>query len=144
MSENLHDFDNKSVIITGAGKGIGRATAIEMNKYGAKVIAMARTQSDLDSLKSDIGCVTIKVDLSDNVAARVAMQKAGTCEFIINNAGTNVLESVLVTEEGYEAVMGEPLRADLDLRPGICPRSCGLWRWWFDLERHIHCRSSRL
>ena len=53
-------------------------------------------------------------------AARVVMQKAGTCEFIINNAGTNVLESVLVTEEGYEAVMGEPLRADLDLRPGIC------------------------
>ena len=132
MSENLHDFDNKSVIITGAGKGIGRATAIEMNKYGAKVIAMARTQSDLDSLNSDIGCVTIKVDISDNVAARVVMQKAGTCEFIINNAGTNVLESVLVTEEGYEAVMGEPLRADLDLRPGICQRSCGLWRWWFD------------
>ena len=109
-----------------------RATAIEMNKYGAKVIAMARTQSDLDSLNSDIGCVTIKVDISDNVAARVAMQKAGTCEFLINNAGTNVLESVLVTEEGYEAVMGEPLRADLDLRPGIFQRSCGLWRWWFD------------
>ena len=101
MSENLHDFDNKSVIITGAGKGIGRATAIEMNKYGAKVIAMARTQSDLDSLKSDIGCVTIKVDLSDNVAARVAMQKAGTCDFLINNAGTNVPASVLeMTEEG--------------------------------------------
>ena len=114
MSENLHDFDNKSVIITGAGKGIGRATAIEMNKYGAKVIAMARTQSDLDSLKSEIGCVTIKVDLSDNVAARVAMQKAGTCDFLINNAGTNVPASVLeMTEEGYEAVMGEPLRATL-------------------------------
>ena len=93
---------------------------------------MARTQSDLDSFNSDIGCVTIKVDISDNVAARVVMQKAGTCEFIINNAGTNVLESVLVTEEGYEAVMGEPLRANLDLRSGICQRSCGLWRWWFD------------
>ena len=94
---------------------------------------MARTQSDLDSLKSDFGCVTIKVDLSDNVAARVAMQKAGTCDFLINNAGTNVPASVLeMTEEGYEAVMGEPLRADLDLRPGICQRSCGLWRWWFD------------
>ena len=114
MSENLHDFDNKSVIITGAGKGIGRATAIEMNKYGAKVIAMARTQSDLDSLKSDIGCVTIKVDLSDNVAARVAMQKAGTCDFLINNAGTNVPASVIeMTEEGYETVMGINLRAPL-------------------------------
>ena len=114
MSENLHDFDNKSVIITGAGKGIGRATAIEMNKYGAKVIAIARTQGDLDSLKSDIGCVTIKVDLSDNVAARIAMQKAGTCDFLINNAGTNVPASVIeMTEEGYETVMGINLRAPL-------------------------------
>ncbi len=88
MSENLSEFENKRVIITGAGKGIGRATAIEMAKRGAKVIAMARTQSDLDSLKTDNDCEMIKVDLSDTVAARAAMKKAGTCDFLINNAGT--------------------------------------------------------
>ena len=114
MSDNLSEFENKSVIITGAGKGIGRATAIEMAKRGAKVIAMARTQRDLDSLQADIGCVTIKVDLSDNEAARTAMKKAGTSDYLINCAGTNVLESVLgMTEEGYEAVMGINLRAAL-------------------------------
>jgi len=114
MSDNFKEFENKRVIITGAGKGIGRAIAIEMNKYGAKVIAMARTQSDLDSLKADIDCETIKVDLSDTVAARVAMQKAGTCDFLINNAGTNVPASVLeMTEEGYQTVMDTNLRAPL-------------------------------
>ena len=114
MSENLQDIDNKSVIITGAGKGIGRATAIEMARRGAKVIAMARTQSDLVSLQADIGCTTVKVDLTDNVAARAAMKQAGTCDYLINCAGTNVLESVLeMTEEGYEAVMGINLRAAL-------------------------------
>ncbi len=114
MSENLHDFDNKSVIITGAGKGIGRATAIEMARRGAKVIAMARTQSDLVNLQADIACTTFKVDLTDNVAARAAMKQAGTCDYLINCAGTNVLESVLeMTEEGYETVMGINLRAAL-------------------------------
>jgi NAD(P)-dependent dehydrogenase (short-subunit alcohol dehydrogenase family) len=107
-------FEDKSVIITGAGKGIGRATAIEMAKRGAKVIAMARTQSDLDSLTAETGCTAIKVDLSDNAAARTAMQQAGTCDFLINCAGTNVLESLLeLTEKGYETVMGINLRAAL-------------------------------
>jgi short-subunit dehydrogenase len=38
-----------------------------MARRGAKVISMARTQSDLVSLQADIGCTTIKVDLTDNV-----------------------------------------------------------------------------
>jgi NAD(P)-dependent dehydrogenase (short-subunit alcohol dehydrogenase family) len=114
MSNYFQEFENKSVIITGAGKGIGLATATEMARRGAKVIAMARTQSDLVSLQADIGCTTIKVDLSDNVAARAAMKQAGTCDYLINCAGTNVLESVLeMTEDGYEAVMGINLRAAL-------------------------------
>ena len=114
MSNYFQEFENKSVIITGAGKGIGLATATEMARRGAKVIAMARTQSDLVSLQADIGCTTVKVDLTDNVAARAAMKQAGTCDYLINCAGTNVLESVLeMTEEGYEAVMGINLRAAL-------------------------------
>lgn len=107
-------FDGKSVIITGAGKGIGRACAQDLARRGARVIAMARTASDLDSLTSETGCETIQVDLSDNDAARAAMAQAGTVDFLINCAGTNVLESVLdMTDEGYEAVMGINLRAAL-------------------------------
>ncbi|NVK35065.1 MAG: SDR family oxidoreductase [Rhodobacteraceae bacterium] len=107
-------FGGKSVIITGAGKGIGRACALEMAKRGASVVAMARTESDLSSLKAETGCKTVQVDLIDNGAARAAMKEAGTCDFLINCAGTNVLETVLeMTDEGYEAVMGINLRAAL-------------------------------
>jgi len=110
----MADFDGKSVIITGAGKGIGRACAVLMAARGAKVIAMARTGSDLDSLAEETGCIPVQVDLMDNNAARTAMKRAGTCDFLINCAGTNVLESVLdMTDEGYEAVMGINLRAAL-------------------------------
>jgi len=107
-------FAGKSVIITGAGKGIGRACAVEMAKRGASVVAMARTRSDLDSLSRETGCCPIIVDLMDNKAARAAMKEAGTCDFLINCAGTNVLETVLeMTDEGYETVMGINLRAAL-------------------------------
>lgn len=107
-------FENKTVIITGAGKGIGRATAILMTQRGAEVVALGRTLSDLESLSQEIGCRYVQVDLSDNDAAYAAMAQAGPCDFLVNCAGINVLESVLdMTIEGYEAVLGINLRAAL-------------------------------
>ena len=108
------DFDGQTVIITGAGKGIGRATAQLMAGRGARVVAIARTQADLDGLAGETGARTIRADLADTAAARAAMQQAGTADFLVNCAGTNVLESVLeMTEDGYEAVLGINLRAAL-------------------------------
>jgi len=108
------NFSDKSVIITGAGKGIGRATALLMAERGARVVALSRTRSDLDRLKAETGCRGIVVDLANPAAARAAMAEAGTCDYLVNCAGINVLESVLdMTEAGYETVMGINLRAAL-------------------------------
>lgn len=107
-------FEGKTVIITGAGKGIGRACVELLAERGAGIIAMARTQGDLDALAESTGARGIRVDLADNAAARKAMAEAGTADFLINCAGTNVLETVLdMTEEGYETIMGINLRAAL-------------------------------
>lgn len=107
-------FDGKSVIITGAGKGIGRATARLLADRGATIVAMARTETDLRSLAAETGARTIRVDLSDSAAARAAMAEAGPCDHLVNCAGTNVLESVLdMTEAGYETVLDLNLRAAL-------------------------------
>lgn len=107
-------FAGKSTIITGAGKGIGRACAKLMAARGAEVIALSRTKSDLDSLRDEIGGRSIVVDLADPLATRKAMHEAGTADFLINSAGTNVLESSFdMTEAGYETVMGINLRAAL-------------------------------
>ncbi len=103
-------FTDKSVIITGAGKGIGRATAILLAERGARVTAISRTQSDLDSLDAR----AIVADLSDPAAARDAMGRAGTCDFLVNCAGTNVLEGLLeLTDAGYDTVMDINLRSAL-------------------------------
>ena len=107
-------FSGKFVIITGAGKGIGRACARLMAAQGAEVVALSRTGSDLDSLRAEIGGRSIPVDLADAAATRAAMAEAGTADYLINSAGINVLESVLdMTEAGYEAVLGINLRAAL-------------------------------
>ena len=107
-------FDGKSVIITGAGKGIGRACAIYLAGQGARVIAISRTQADLSSLAAEIDCRTVQADLSDPQAARNAMAEAGPADFLINSAGINVLESSFdMTDAGYEAVLGINLRAAL-------------------------------
>lgn len=107
-------FSGKSVIITGAGKGIGRACAKIMAERGAEVVALSRTASDLESLRAEIGGRSVAVDLSDPAATRRAMAQAGTADFLINSAGINVLESSFdMSEAGYEAVMGINLRAAL-------------------------------
>ena len=103
-------FTDRSVIITGAGKGIGRATAILLARRGARVTAISRTQSDLDSLDAR----AIVADLSDPTAARDAMAPAGTCDYLVNCAGTNVLEGLLdLTDAGYDTVMDINLRSAL-------------------------------
>lgn len=108
------DFAGQTVIVTGAGKGIGRATTEMLAARGAAVVAIARTEADLSSLASATGCRTIRADLLDSAAARAAMKEAGTADHLVNCAGTNVLESVLdMTEEGYEAILGINLRAAL-------------------------------
>ncbi|MFQ1701597.1 SDR family oxidoreductase [Loktanella agnita] len=107
-------FSGKSVIITGAGKGIGRATAALLAARGAEITAISRTQSDLDDLRAAIGGCSIAADLSSPEGARKAMAEAGTCDMLVNCAGTNVLESVLeMTEAGYDTVMGINLRSAL-------------------------------
>jgi NAD(P)-dependent dehydrogenase (short-subunit alcohol dehydrogenase family) len=107
-------FSGKSIIVTGAGKGIGRACAQHLAALGAEIVALSRTQSDLDSLRGDIGGRSIPVDLGDPAATRAAMSEAGTADGLVNCAGTNVLESVLdMSEAGYETVLGLNLRAAL-------------------------------
>mgnify|MGYP001376825128 CR=1 FL=1 len=49
--DSTNSFENKVVLITGAARGIGKATAIEFAKNNAKVIAVSRTMDDLLELQ---------------------------------------------------------------------------------------------
>jgi len=105
-------FDGKTVLITGAGKGIGRETARLMAARGGRVVAISRTQSDLDSLAAEIGCTTVVVDLADADAGRAAALRGLPADYLVNCAGINVLQPFVdVTVEAFDLVHAVNTRA---------------------------------
>lgn len=105
-------FEGKSIIITGAGKGIGRETARLLASRGASIVALSRTQEDLDSLRDEIGGKVIAVDLADADAARAAARQGLPADLLVNCAGINVLQSfVEVTVEAFDLVHAVNTRA---------------------------------
>ncbi|CAC5419893.1 DCXR [Mytilus coruscus] len=82
-------FDRKRALVTGAGKGIGRAIAKTLAKYGAETFALSRTQADLDSLISEVPNIkVINVDLQDWDKTKEEVSKIGHIDLLVNNAGT--------------------------------------------------------
>lgn len=107
-------FDGKSILVTGAGKGIGRATVELLTERGAAVVALSRSADDLAELASAYGCRTIAVDLGDAAATRAAAREALPADLLVNCAGITELQSVLdTTVEAFDRVMAVNCRAPL-------------------------------
>jgi L-xylulose reductase len=107
-------FAGKSVLVTGAGKGIGRSIVRLLAARGAEVVALSRTQADLDSLAEEAGCRIVLADLSDAVETRKAALAAQPVDLLVNCAGFTILESVLdVTAESFDTLMAINTRAAL-------------------------------
>lgn len=105
-------FEDKKVMITGAGKGIGRETARLLASKGASIVALSRTQEDLDSLRDEIGGTMIAVDLADPDAARRAARNGLPADLLVNCAGINILQPFLeVTVEAFDLVHAVNTRA---------------------------------
>lgn len=105
-------FEGKAVMITGAGKGIGRETARLLASKGASIIALSRTQEDLGSLRDEVGGKVIAVDLADADKARAAARQGLPADLLVNCAGINVLQSFVdVTVEAFDLVHAVNTRA---------------------------------
>ncbi|MCX5662597.1 MAG: glucose 1-dehydrogenase [Planctomycetota bacterium] len=110
-------FNGQRAVVTGAGKGIGREIAVLLHKCGAKVVAVSRTQADLDALRKEIGCETIQADLADASAAQAAAAKAvagGPVTLLVNNAGISIPQSFLATTvEAFDKTLAVNVRSAL-------------------------------
>ena len=109
------DLSGRRAVVTGAGKGIGRAIALELARAGADVFAVSRTRSDLDSLGDEIrptgvryGCCV--VDVRDKAtaerAAACAEDALGPPDVLVNNAGVaDNAPATEVTEEQWDTTL---------------------------------------
>jgi short-subunit dehydrogenase len=92
MSNN---FNNKTVIITGASAGVGAATARTFAQLGANLVLVARGQVGLDSITAELAPITsvinVAMDINNpesNTALLVKAEQAfGTVDVLVNNAG---------------------------------------------------------
>ena len=92
----MTDLKNKNALITGAGKGIGKAIALALAKEGVNVILVARTQNEIDNVAAKarslrVKALAITADVADINSVNAAIEKAlaefGTIDILINNAG---------------------------------------------------------
>ncbi|MEO0696691.1 MAG: SDR family oxidoreductase [Pseudomonadota bacterium] len=110
------DYQNltgKKALVTGAGRGLGRSIVETLHKAGAEVIAVARTASDLDDLKNDLGerIETWTHDVTTD-AFTEQVSALSSLEILINNAGSNRPEPFVdVSEENLDFILNLNVRS---------------------------------
>jgi len=74
------------ILITGAGRAIGAATATELTRAGHEVVATARDVTALDHL--DVA-LRLPLDVTDDTSVTAALAAAGELDAVVNNAALN-------------------------------------------------------
>lgn len=116
----MNFLNDKVAVVTGAGRGIGRAVAIAYAKMGANVVCVSRTQENSTKVAIEIEALGQKswafaVDVSDTSAvessAKNILEATGKVDILVNNAGVtrdNLL--MRMSEEEWDTVLNTNLK----------------------------------
>jgi 7-alpha-hydroxysteroid dehydrogenase len=103
-------IDGRAAVVTGAGRGIGAASALALAEAGADVLLAARTESQLDEVAEKVRAlgrvaVVVPTDVTDDAAtaalADTAMEAFGRLDIVVNNAGGTMPRPFMDTSAGY-------------------------------------------
>ena len=95
-----YNLKNNFSLITGAGKGLGKACALALAEAGSNLILISRTEKDLNNLekivkKKKVKCKTYVCDLTNYNRIKEIINQQTKIDILINNAGTNIPEHFL-------------------------------------------------
>jgi NAD(P)-dependent dehydrogenase (short-subunit alcohol dehydrogenase family) len=120
----------KVALVTGGGTGIGRATAAELARTGAKVVVCGRRPEPLEDVRAQLGddCLAVPTDVREpeQVAALVdqALGRFGRIDILVNNAGGQFLAPAEeISLKGWRAVHRLAVDAVWDLTRLVAERS---------------------
>ena len=116
----LFDLTGRVVIMTGAGRGLGRTMALALAAAGADLALASRTTPELDSLVEEVEAlgrraIAVPTDVTSPEACEAlvaaAVERLGRLDILVNNAGTNVRKSALeITPDEYDFVLQTNLK----------------------------------
>jgi 7-alpha-hydroxysteroid dehydrogenase len=101
---------DRVAVVTGAGRGIGAATAVGLAEAGADVVIAARTEADLEKVAGRVEAagrraVVVPADLRDLEAvaglAEAARREFGRLDVVVNNVGGTIPNALLDTDPAY-------------------------------------------
>ena len=120
----------KVALVTGGGTGIGRATAVELARTGAKIVVCGRRAEPLEAVQAELGedCLAVPTDVreSEQVVALVdrALERFGRIDVLVNNAGGQFLAPAEeISLKGWRAVHRLAVDAVWDLTRAVAERS---------------------
>ncbi len=117
MPADAFRLDGKTALVTGAGRGIGRAVAVALAAAGAELALVSRTRKELDEVAREIEkgggkARALPFDVTDTAAMRSAIAGLGRLDILVNNAGLNRPQPFLeVDEETLDRLLTLNVRA---------------------------------
>jgi NAD(P)-dependent dehydrogenase (short-subunit alcohol dehydrogenase family) len=92
-----YNLKNKTAVVSGAGKGLGRACAIALAEAGANLIIISRTKKDLNEVSKIIKkykskCKSYVCDITNYDQLKSIINEQAKIDILINNAGNNIPE----------------------------------------------------
>jgi NAD(P)-dependent dehydrogenase (short-subunit alcohol dehydrogenase family) len=115
------DLSGKIAIVTGGGRGIGRAIALGLAKAGASVVISSRTQKEIDGVVDEIKksggkALAVVTDLTVNDQlenlVQATVKEFGKIDILVNNAARSFLRSLMdLREDGWDKVFNTNLKA---------------------------------
>ncbi|KAJ5387760.1 NAD(P)-binding protein [Penicillium cosmopolitanum] len=131
---NLHSLCGRKVLVTGAGRGIGRAVAIEFARAGCNIACVSRTQEEIDDVVSYVRSTTsakakafpfdiTRISEIPRLIEQVEQWMGGPIEILINNGGIARIEALecQIDMDHWQKVMTTNLTAPVALINQVLP-----------------------
>lgn len=117
MNYNPYSLEGKTILVTGASSGIGRTTAVECSKMGAKLVVTARNEDRLKetiSMLEGEGHQYIVADLSSAKGVEQLVEDIPVVNGCVNNAGLNIVSLVpFIKGDDLDKIMTVNLKAPI-------------------------------